>query len=165
VLNTNATYNFFNQSFTLNFSNSTNTFIATSPNNVFYTANSGVSWTNAPRTYYPYALIVPNSDNALTTISITPSSGSQYIYPPLPNYTVEYNGNGSTSGSLPVPQYMSPYTATTTITIGGVGSLAKTGFTFSRWNTAANGSGTNYGPGYTTTYNGGASITLYAQWA
>jgi uncharacterized repeat protein (TIGR02543 family) len=165
VLNTNATYNFFNQSFTLNFSNGTNTFIATSPNNVFYTANSGISWTNAPRTYYPYALIVPNSDNALTTISITPSSGSQYVYPPLPNYTVEYNGNGSTSGSLPVPQYMSPYTATTTITIvGNTGSLAKTGFTFSRWNTAANGSGTNYGPGYTTTYNGGASITLYAIW-
>jgi uncharacterized repeat protein (TIGR02543 family) len=162
VLNTNATYNFFNQSFTLNFSNGTNTFIATSPNNVFYTANSGASWTNAPRTFYPYALIVPNSDNALTTISITPPSGSQYIYPPLPNYTVEYNGNGSTSGSLPVPQYMSPYTATTTITIGGVGSLAKTGFTFSGWNTKADGTGTNYAAA--ATYGGGASLTLYAKW-
>jgi uncharacterized repeat protein (TIGR02543 family) len=165
AINSNATYSFFNQSFTLNFSNSTSTLISTSPNNVFYTANSGASWTNAPNTYYPYYGIITNSDNALTTISITPPSGSQYIYPPLPNYTVEYNGNGSTSGSLPPPQYMSPYTATTTITIGGnTGSLAKTGFTFSRWNTAANGSGTNYGPGYTTTYNGGASITLYAIW-
>jgi hypothetical protein len=60
---------------------------------------------------------------------------------------------------------MSPYTATTTTTIGGnTGSLTRTGFTFSRWNTVADGSGTNYGPGYTTTYAGGASITLYAIW-
>ena len=60
---------------------------------------------------------------------------------------------------------MSPYTAITTTTIGGnTGSLTRTGFTFSRWNTAADGSGTDYGPGYTTTYSGGASITLYAIW-
>jgi hypothetical protein len=62
---------------------------------------------------------------------------------------------------------MSPYTATTTTTIGGnTGTLTKTAApnTFSRWNTAADGSGTNYGPGYTTTYGGGVSITLYAIW-
>jgi hypothetical protein len=85
----------------------------------------------------------------------------------MPDYTVEYNGNGADGGSIPVPVYMSPYTATTTTTIGGnTGSLTKSTApsTFSRWNTAANGSGTNYGPGYTTTYSGGASITLYAVW-
>ena len=159
-----ATYSFFNQSFTINFSNSTSTFIATSPNNAFYTADSGATWTNAPRTVYPYALIVPKSDNALTTITVTPSSGSQYVYPPLPNYTVEYDGNGNTSGSLPAPQYMDPYVSgTTSITLRtNSGTLAKTGFTFSGWNTAANGSGTNYA--VSATYNGGASLTLYAKW-
>jgi uncharacterized repeat protein (TIGR02543 family) len=58
---------------------------------------------------------------------------------------------------------MSPYTATTSITISGnTGSLVKTGFTFSGWNTAADGSGTNYAAG--ATYNGGASLLLYAKW-
>jgi uncharacterized repeat protein (TIGR02543 family) len=162
-------YSFFNQSFTLNFSNSTNTFIATSPNNVFYTADSGATWTNAPRTRYPYALVIPKSDNALTTITIIPSAGSQYVYPPLPDYTIEYNGNGNTGGSLPAPQYMDPYVSgTTSITLrtnvggGDNGSLSKTGFTFSGWNTAADGSGTNYAA--SATYTGGASLTLYAKW-
>jgi uncharacterized repeat protein (TIGR02543 family) len=159
-----TSYNFYNQTFTLNFSNSTNTFIAASPNHVLYSTNSGTSWINAPRTVYPYALIVPKSDNALTTITIIPSVGSEYVYPPLPDYTIEYNGNGNTGGSLPAPQYMDPYVSgTTSITLRtNSGTLTKTGFTFSGWNTAANGSGTNYA--VSATYNGGASLTLYAKW-
>jgi len=163
--------NFLNQSFIMNFSDSTNTQIYNSPNYTFYTANSGTTWTNAPRTIYPYALIVPNSDNALITITIVPSTGPQYVYPPLPNYTIEYDGNGNTSagGSLPAPQYMDPYVSgTMSISLrtgagGGVnGALLKTGSTFSGWNTAANGSGTNYAAG--AIYNGGASLKLYAKW-
>ena len=159
-----TSYNFYNQTFTMNFSNGTNTFIAASPNNVLYSTNSGTSWINAPRTVYPYALIVPKSDNALTTITIIPSVGSQYVYPALPDYTVEYNGNGNTSGSLPSPQYMDPYVSgTTSITIRtNSGSLVKSGFTFSGWNTAADGSGTNYAT--SAPYNGGASLLLYAKW-
>jgi uncharacterized repeat protein (TIGR02543 family) len=159
-----TSYNFYNQTFTMNFSNSTNTFIAASPNHVLYSTNSGTSWINAPRTVYPYALIVPKSDNALTTITIIPSVGSEYVYPPLPDYTVEYNGNSNTSGSLPAPQYMSPYVVgTTSITIRtNSGTLTRTGKTFSGWNTAADGSGTNYAAG--ATYNGGASLLLYAKW-
>jgi uncharacterized repeat protein (TIGR02543 family) len=159
-----SSYNFYNQSFTMNFSNSTNTFIATSPNHVLYSTNSGSSWINAPNTVYPYALIVPNSHNALTTITITPSSGAQYVYPPLPDYTVEYNGNTNTSGSIPNPQYMAPYVSgTTSITIRtNTGTLAKTGFTFSGWNTAADGSGTNYA--INAVYTSAASLVLYAKW-
>jgi uncharacterized repeat protein (TIGR02543 family) len=41
-------------------------------------------------------------------------------------------------------------------------SLAKTGFTFSGWNTAANGTGTSYA--VSATYNGTASLILYAKW-
>jgi uncharacterized repeat protein (TIGR02543 family) len=85
----------------------------------------------------------------------------------MPLTTVQYDGNGATGPSsnftsIPAPQYMSPYTGTTSITISGVGSLVKSGSTFIGWNTAANGSGTNYAAG--ATYNGGASLILYAQW-
>jgi uncharacterized repeat protein (TIGR02543 family) len=86
----------------------------------------------------------------------------------MPDYTVQYDPNGATGPSfvytsIPAPQYMSPYTATTSITISGnTGSLVKTGFTFSGWNTAADGSGTDYAAG--ATYGGGASLILYAKW-
>jgi uncharacterized repeat protein (TIGR02543 family) len=161
-------YAFFNQGVTLNYSNGTNTIFVASPTNTFYSTNGGanpVVWIQTPSSLYPYALITPQSSACLTTITIIPSTASEYIYPPMPDYTVQYDGNGATGGKIRAPVYMSPYTATTTTTIGGnTGSLTRTGFTFSRWNTAANGSGTDYGPGYTTTYAGGASITLYAIW-
>jgi uncharacterized repeat protein (TIGR02543 family) len=162
-----TSFNFFNQGVTLNYSNGTNTIFVSSPNNSVRTTNNGSSWVQTPTSLYPYSLITPRSSAALTTITIIPSTASEYVYPQLPNYTVEYNGNGATGGNIPVPVYMSPYTATTTATIGGnTGSLTKSTApsTFSRWNTAADGSGTNYGPGYTTTYAGGTSITLYAIW-
>ena len=162
-----TTFNFFNQGVTLNYSNGTNTIFVSSPNNSLYTTNNGSTWIQTPSSLYPYSLITPRSSAALTTVTIIPSTASEYVYPTMPNYTVEYNGNGATGGNIPVPVYMSPYTATTSITIGGnTGSLTKSTApsTFSRWNTAANGSGTDYGPGYTTTYAGGASITLYAIW-
>ena len=161
-------YAFFNQGVTLNYSNGTNTIFVASPTNTFYSTNGGanpVVWTQTPSSLYPYALITPRSSASLTSITILPSTASEYIHPPMPAYTVQYDGNGATGGAIRAPVYMSPYTATTTTTIGGnTGSLTRTGFTFSRWNTAADGSGPNYGPGYTTTYGGGASNTLYAIW-
>ena len=99
-----------------------------------------------------------------TTITIRPSAGSEYVSPPLPDYTIEYNGNGNTTGSVPAPQYMDPYVSgTTSVSIRtNTGILIKTGFTLSGWNTSADGLGTNYATG--ATYNGGASLTLYAKW-
>ena len=167
ISGTTTTYSFFNQSFTINFSDSTSTFIATSPNNAFYASNNALptpTWATIPRTSYPYALIVPDADNALTTITIIPSSGSKYVSPLLPDYTVEYSGNGNTSGTQPIPQYMNPYiSGTTSITLRtNSGGLAKDGLRFDGWNTAADGSGTNYA--VSATYNGTASLLLYAKW-
>lgn len=77
-------------------------------------------------------------------------------------YTVTYNGNTNTGGNGPTDG-SSPYTVGTTVTIlGNTGTLAKTGFTFSGWNTAANGSGTQYSPGNTFVIN--ANTILYARW-
>lgn len=82
--------------------------------------------------------------------------------PPV-TYTVTYNGNTKTSGNVPVDG-SSPYLTGSSVTVlGNSGTLAKTGYTFAGWNTAANGSGTSYSQGGTFTID--ANIILYAQWA
>lgn len=79
-----------------------------------------------------------------------------------PSYTINYDGNTSTSGTAPTDS-ASPYVSGSTVTVlGNSGSLAKSGSAFSGWNTAANGSGTPYAQGNTFTIN--ANVTLYAQW-
>ena len=52
--------------------------------------------------------------------------------------------------------------ATVTV-LDNTGNLAKSGYTFSGWNTAADGSGQSYSPGATFTIN--TNTVLYAQWA
>ena len=169
--NSNAQFYFFNQGVQLNYSNGTNTQFVNSPVSALYTVNrfaSPIVWSAMPSSNYPYSGLTTSTDNILTSITILPSSGSTYINPAMPDYTVQYDPNGATGPSfvytsIPAPQYMSPYTGTTSITISGnTGSLVKSGFTFSGWNTAADGSGTNYAAG--ATYGGGASLLLYAKW-
>jgi uncharacterized repeat protein (TIGR02543 family) len=70
-------------------------------------------------------------------------------------FNVTFLGNGSTSGSMTAENDNSS-TALTTNT------FVKTGYTFSGWNTAANGSGTSYLDGASYAFT--AALTLYAQW-
>ena len=80
-----------------------------------------------------------------------------------PTFTVTYNDNGGTSGSVPVDA-SSPYACSSSATVlGNTGSLAKTGKAFSGWNTKSNGSGTPYAPG-ANILNISDDIILYAQW-
>jgi len=74
------------------------------------------------------------------------------------SYTITYDANGHTGGSAPssTTGYGSVTLATNT------GSLARTGYTFNGWNTAANGSGTHYAVG--GSYNLTADVTLFAEW-
>lgn len=78
------------------------------------------------------------------------------------NYSITYNGNTSTGGSVPTDAetYSTDDNATV---LGNTGNLVKTGYTFDGWNTAANGSGTAYDPDDTLVI-GSANVTLYAQW-
>ena len=78
------------------------------------------------------------------------------------SYSVTYDGNGSTGGTIPSDP--STYTSGSTVTIKtNSGSLIKTGSTFAGWNTAADGTGTSYAASATFTI-GSANITLYAMW-
>jgi uncharacterized repeat protein (TIGR02543 family) len=76
-------------------------------------------------------------------------------------YEVNYNGNGSTAGTEPAGQVVSAFSPITTA--ANSGSLARTGFTFAGWNTAANGSGTTHAAG-TATFTPRSDTILYAQW-
>ena len=78
----------------------------------------------------------------------------------VPPYTVSFDGNGSTGGTVPVEQTKIQGLG---LILSDHGSLVKTDHTFTGWNTASNGSGTSYAAG--GEYADDADITLYAQWA
>jgi len=77
-----------------------------------------------------------------------------------PTYTVTYEAN---SGSGDVPEDTNDYLAGATVTVQDSGSLEKAGYTFTAWNTVADGSGISRVPGSTFTM-GSADVILYAQW-
>lgn len=75
-------------------------------------------------------------------------------------YAVLYNANGG-SGSMSDPN--SPYAPGSNVTVLG-NSFTRTGYTFTGWNTSAEGDGTPYAAGATIT-SIAANVTLYAQWS
>jgi uncharacterized repeat protein (TIGR02543 family) len=81
-------------------------------------------------------------------------------------YSVTYNGNSNTGGSAPTDGN-SPYSSGATVTVlANTGSLVRTGYSFTGWNTAANGSGTAYAATGSVTFSMPASaVILYAQWS
>ncbi len=79
-----------------------------------------------------------------------------------PTYTVTYNGNGNTGGSVPVDS--TDYEQGQIVTVlGNTGNLVKAGNSFAGWNTQANGSGATYTQAQTFAM-GTANVTLYANW-
>jgi uncharacterized repeat protein (TIGR02543 family) len=77
-------------------------------------------------------------------------------------YTVAYDGNGATGGTVPIDGSGYQQGATVTV-IGNTGTLVKNGFTWTGWNTQANGSGTGFAAGTTFTMST-SNVTLYALW-
>ena len=78
--------------------------------------------------------------------------------------TVIYNGNGNTSGSVPIDStvYHQGQSVKVLAISGGIVKNAG-GYPFQGWNTAANGSGTEYTAG-STFLMGSANVTLYAHY-
>lgn len=84
-----------------------------------------------------------------------------------PTYSVTYNGNGSTEGSVPVDS--TGYESGSNVTVkSNTGNLKKfeNGFywSFEGWNTQANGSGTAYISSESFVIES-SNVTLYAQWS
>jgi uncharacterized repeat protein (TIGR02543 family) len=78
------------------------------------------------------------------------------------NYTFTYNSNSADSGTVPT-ETSKQITQTATVK-ANTGSLALAGYTFSGWNTASDGTGTNYLSGSLFTV-GSSNVTLYAKWS
>ena len=80
----------------------------------------------------------------------------------IATYTVTYNGNGETTGIVPIDQQT--YASGDSVNVeGNTGNIEKTGYTFMGWNTKADGSGTRYTEN--ATFNMGSSnVMLYAHW-
>ena len=103
------------------------------------------------------------------TFSIDSNAGAgivlvsvEVVYTNATTYTVTYDGNGKTGGSVPTDS--TAYVSGATVTVkGNTGSLAKTGYSFGGWNTQPDGNGTNYAAG-SGTFTISANTTLYAKW-
>ena len=79
-----------------------------------------------------------------------------------PTYSVTYDGNGNTGGSVPTDA--TSYEEEQSVTVlGNTGTLVKTGYSFVGWNTQADGNGTTYTQGVTFPM-GTADVILYAKW-
>ena len=97
------------------------------------------------------------SNQQTVTLTSAVTLYAQWTSNTVTTVTVTFNGNGNTGGSM----------ANETFTSGvpkalSANGFTRTGYTFTGWNTHANGSGTAYGPGATITLT--ANTTLYAQW-
>jgi uncharacterized repeat protein (TIGR02543 family) len=120
------------------------------------------------KTGYSFAGWNTKTDGAGTNFNV----GSQIAMPSFSDtlfakwttkqtYSVIYNKNGADSGNVPAE---GQYESGATVTISGnIGNLLKTGYTFSGWNTLANGTGTSYAP-IATFIKSSINDTLFAKW-
>lgn len=95
------------------------------------------------------------NDSALSSLSTAVTTTS--------SYTITYSANSADSGTVPASGlYITG--ASGTLVSANTGSLARVGFTFAGWNTAANGSGTDYAATGSATYSNTANVIMYAKW-
>jgi uncharacterized repeat protein (TIGR02543 family) len=96
--------------------------------------------------------------SAGSTYKITSSIGFYAKWTANPKYTLTFSLNGG-SGTGPAQQSV---TGGSSVTLPGLGSAYRTGFTFDGWNTKPSGTGSQYAAGKSFVVS--SDITLYAQW-
>lgn len=81
---------------------------------------------------------------------------------PNATYTVIYKGNTNTGGAQPVDM-LNPYFSGSPVTVKDKNTLVKENYTFTGWNTQADGKGTTYSEGAQFVIR--SNVVLYAQWS
>ena len=121
-----------------------------------YTPMSGTSATlNGLTSGNAYTVFVRERGSANGNYSASSAAYKQFTAT-FDAFTVTYNANGGT-GAPATQTVVAPVASTT---VAQPGTMSRTGYTFSGWNTAANGSGTPYSAGAAISN----AATLYAQW-
>lgn len=136
-------------------------------------SNKAITWasSNAAVVTVANGVVTPKAAG-IVTIIVTTVDGNKTATavvtvnaaPEVESYTVNYDGNGNTGGTVPIDN--KAYKTGDSVTIlGNIGSLNKDdNFTyFSGWNTKADGTGIAYAAGSTFDMET-TNITLYAQW-
>lgn len=132
--------------------------------NISSTYNMTVSSSQPTRTGYTFAGWNTNSSGTGTNYSAGNSvsvgaNSTVTLYAkwnPI-TYSITYNGNGNTGGST--ASQTKTYNVAINLQSNG---FTKTGYHFTGWNTAANGTGTSYSAG--ASYSSNANLALYAKW-
>ncbi|MCL2420610.1 MAG: InlB B-repeat-containing protein [Defluviitaleaceae bacterium] len=129
--------------------------------NVTFTRNTAQSaaWPSSIWPNIPYAVsssIIGSSGSFLHPLN---NFDINYAGTPITFHILTFNANGGTGGPHIVT--IIENTPVTIITPNTAG-ITRPGFTFTGWNTAADGSGTTYAPGASITLN--TNLTLFAQW-
>ena len=83
------------------------------------------------------------------------------VYIGASTYSINYNGNGSDGGIVPLQQ-VSLTGGYPLEVYGNTGNLTRAGCTFNGWNTSPDGNGNNFNPG--DHFSGPGRLTLYAKW-
>ncbi len=124
------------------------------------TALSTNTFTRSGYSFTAWNTAANGTGTAYADGAVFPFSASATLYAQwsavVTSYTVTFNGNGSTSGTMANETNSAP-TALSTNT------FTRSGYSFTGWNTAANGTGTAYADGAVFPFS--ASATLYAQWS
>ena len=114
------------------------------------------------RTGYQFAGWYTASSGGSKVTTLPADSTTLYAHWTANTYYVSFNGNSNTGGSTAKETFS--YGTAKALTANG---FTKTGYTFSKWNTKSDGTGTSYNNGQSvsnlTSTNGG-TVTLYARW-
>ena len=126
-----------------------------------YESTEGRYWTTTPYTKYAaQALFLYFTQNKVNHAGLVNRNWGQSVRlvstTPI-QYTVTYNGNGNTSGSVPAS---AQYVQNTNVTVLGAGDLTKAGYIFDGWLNSVNN--TTYTAGQTFEIT--SHVTLTAQW-
>lgn len=116
-------------------------------------ASSTYSYTRgtSATTRYLYAKI-----SNIDVVGGTVYASKTVSIPALPSYTITYNTNGGSGDLASQKKYYGK-----ALTLRST-KPTRTGYTFSKWNTKSDGTGTSYSAG--GTYSKNAATTLYAVW-
>lgn len=123
----------------------------------YFTPTSGTSWPDGSYFKVSWNLANTSSTNGIIWVD----NISLYHIPGAvaASYSVTYNANGG-DGDIPVDS--NTYTDNVFTATAASSTLTRSGYNFTGWNTAADGSGRSYAEGATFVVT--SNVTLYAQW-